>query len=839
MMRGRSVIRAQRTWIGGSFRPAAIVVERGVVAGIVDVRAHVAGARTVLVPDDAVLLPGLVDSHVHVNEPGRTEWEGFRSATLAAAAGGVTTIVDMPLNSLPPTTTPEALEIKRAAAVPSAFIDIGFWGGAVPENLGALAPLHDAGVFGFKCFLSPSGVDEFGHLDRAQLLAAMTEIAAIGSRLIVHAEDPALLHDHGPLGRDYGAFLASRPAESEASAIDAVIDAARRTGARAHILHLSDAHSLPAIRAAKADGVALTVETCPHYLTIAAEEIPEGASEFKCCPPIREAANRDLLWAGVVDGTIDAIVSDHSPSTVDLKRSGDGDFGLAWGGISGLQVGLAAVWTEARGRGIPLETILPLYTTGPARVAGLDGVGAIEVGAPAHLTVFGVDDPFAIDAARLLHKNPITAYDRRRLTGRIRRTWLHGEPVFDVTSGGPGEAPLFRGAPRGRLLRATADSAALPTDAPGTNGQTPTTPTALPVLQRGTGPIPGDHYLPASPDTVLWGRLPCATDAAVLTIGQGDTVTFDTVSHEGILEEQGKDPLAFFAGHGVAAASVLDDAIEIAATLSRDPAADGPHVVTGPVFVEGAQPGDLLKITVERLVPRVPYGVISNRHGKGALVGELPRGSANVSVFTPVEERASGLVGLLPVTEGGQRVVEFPLAPFLGTMGVAVAGAVRPHSVPPGAHGGNIDINLLTEGAVLYLPVQVPGALAYVGDPHFAQGDGEVALTALEASLRATLRFEVVPRATALAEFGDVAGPLARARGYLVPTGLDPDLNIAMRNCVRAALSLLQARYGMDEHLAYAYLSAATDFDISQVVDIVCGVHARIREADFAAVEHG
>lgn len=851
MTRGRSVIRAQRTWVGGSFRPAAIVVERGLVAGIVDVRARVAGARTVLVPDDAVLLPGLVDSHVHVNEPGRTEWEGFRSATLAAAAGGVTTIVDMPLNSLPPTTTPDALEVKRAAAVPSAFIDIGFWGGAVPENLGALAPLHDAGVFGFKCFLSPSGVDEFGHLDRTQLLAAMTEIAAIGSRLIVHAEDPALLHDHGALGREYGAFLASRPAESEASAIDAVIDAARRTGARAHILHLSDAHSLPAIRAAKAEGVALTVETCPHYLTIAAEEIPEGASEFKCCPPIRDAANRDLLWEGVVDGTIDAIVSDHSPSTVDLKRSGGGDFGLAWGGISGLQVGLAAVWTEARGRGIPLETILPLYTTGPARVAGLDGVGTIDVGAPAHLTVFGVDDPFAIDAARLLHKNPITAYDRRVLTGRIRRTWLHGESVFDVTAGGPGEAPRFRGAPRGRLLKAAArsssdgvgvgdsdgDGATGPSgDAPAQNGTTPTAPT---VLQRGTGPIPGDHYLPATPDTVMWGRLPCATDAAVLTIGQGDTVTFDTVSHEGILEEQGKDPLVFFAGHGVAEASVLDDAIEIAATLSRDPAADGPHVVTGPVFVEGAQPGDLLKITVERLVPRVPYGVISNRHGKGALVGELPRGAANVSVFTPVEARASGLVGVLPVIEGGQRVVEFPLAPFLGTMGVAVAGAVRPHSVPPGAHGGNIDINLLTEGAVLYLPVQVPGALAYVGDPHFAQGDGEVALTALEASLRATLRFEVVPRAAALAEFGEVTGPLARARGYLVPTGLDPDLNIAMRNCVRAALSLLQARYGMDEHLAYAYLSAATDFDISQVVDIVCGVHARIREADFAAVEHG
>ena len=446
------VIRAGRTFIEGSFRPAAVVVEDKRIVDVVGVRDRIIAARTVLVPDDAVLLPGLVDSHVHVNEPGRTEWEGFRSATLAAAAGGVTTIVDMPLNSLPPTTTAEALAIKRAAAAASAYIDIGFWGGAVPDNLGALAPLHDAGVFGFKCFLSPSGVEEFPHLSRPQLLAAMEEIAALGSRLIVHAEDPAYLGEEGALGRGYEAFLASRPPASEASAIEAVIDGARRTGARAHILHLSDAHSLPAIRAAKAEGVALTVETCPHYLTIVAEEIPDGASEFKCCPPIREASNRDLLWEGVVDGTIDAIVSDHSPSTVDLKRSGGGDFGLAWGGIAGLQVGLSAVWTEARGRGIPLEAILPLFTTGPAAVAGLAGAGVITPGAPAHLAVFGVDDPFVIDAARLLHKNPITAYDHRVLSGKIRRTWLHGKSMYNVTEGGAGEAPRFRGKPRGRLL---------------------------------------------------------------------------------------------------------------------------------------------------------------------------------------------------------------------------------------------------------------------------------------------------------------------------------------------------------------------------------------------------
>lgn len=356
------------------------------------------------------------------------------------------------------------------------------------------------------------------------------------------------------------------------------------------------------------------------------------------------------------------------------------------------------------------------------------------------------------------------------------------------------------------------------------------------ILQPHTGPIPADVYLPASPETVTWGRLPSRADAPVLTVPAGTTVTIDTVSHEGILEDQGKDPLGYFTGHGVVAASVLDDAVAIAAALSRDPAVDGPHVVTGPVRIEGARRGDLLKITVVALQPRVPYGVISNRHGKGALPGELPRGEGTMSVFTPVEDRDGCLVGTLPLTDGGPRVVEFPLAPFLGTMGVAPDSDERPHSVPPSNFGGNIDIKLLTEGSVLYLPVQVDGALAYVGDPHFAQGDGEVALTALEASLRATLRFDVVPRAEALAAFGDVLGPLVETADYLVPTGLDRDLNEAMRACVRAALALIQARWGMSEHLAYAYLSAATDFDISQVVDIVTGVHARIRVADFAAV---
>lgn len=356
------------------------------------------------------------------------------------------------------------------------------------------------------------------------------------------------------------------------------------------------------------------------------------------------------------------------------------------------------------------------------------------------------------------------------------------------------------------------------------------------ILQPDRGPIDGKHYLRADMENVMWGRLPCASDTPALTISDGDTVTFDTVSHEGVLEDQGKDPISFFGAHGVPRDRVLHDAVRIAADINRDPDHDGPHLITGPVYVEGAAVGDLLCLTVEKLLPRVPYGVISNRHGKGALKNELPRGDLPVSVFTPVVHHGGRDVGRLPLLQGGPDAVTIPLAPFLGTMGVAVADQQRPHSVPPGAHGGNIDIKLLVEGTQLLLPVQVDGALAYVGDPHFAQGDGEVALTALEASLRATIRFDVIPRRVALARYGVVTGPLVRTADYLVPTGLDADLNLAMQKCVRAALDIVNARWGMDEHLAYAYLSAACDFDISQVVDVVCGVHARIREADFPAV---
>ncbi|WP_028049652.1 allantoinase AllB [Cellulomonas sp. URHD0024] len=431
------VVRALRVWLEGAFRPAQVQVSGGAVTGILPFEPPVAGAVTL--PDDEVLLPGLVDSHVHVNEPGRTAWEGFTSATRAAAAGGVTTIVDMPLNSIPPTTTVEALELKTDATIGKLTADVAFWGGAVPGNLGSLKALHDAGVRGFKAFLAPSGVDEFEHLPEELLEPALAEIAAIGSVLIVHAEDPSHLHEAH--GGSYDDFVASRPPISERNAIAHVIDAMRVTGARAHILHVSAADSLDLVREARAEGLPLTVETCPHYLTLRAEDVPTGGTQFKCCPPIRDGANQDLLWEAVLDGTFDAIVSDHSPSTADLKR---GDFGSSWGGIAGLQLGFTVVWTEARRRGLPLDAILPLFTTGPARVAGL-AAGVIEVGAPAHLVAFAPDDEWVVDVRALEHKNPISPYDGARVTGLARSVWLRGEPIVErglVSRAGTGRTIL-------------------------------------------------------------------------------------------------------------------------------------------------------------------------------------------------------------------------------------------------------------------------------------------------------------------------------------------------------------------------------------------------------------
>ncbi len=402
---------------------------------------HQPSGDVLQVPDDCVLMPGLVDTHVHVDEPGRTEWEGFATATAAAAAGGVTTIVDMPLNSIPPTVDVAALETKQAAARDQAVVDVAFWGGAIPDNLDDLQALHEAGVVGFKCFLLPSGVDEFPPLDGQQLRAAMTRIASFGGLLIAHAEDGALIDPAvAEMGPAYRSFLASRPEAAEVTAIDHLLRATRETGCRTHIVHLSAATALPEVAAAKAEGLPLTVETCPHYLTLEAEQIPDGATEFKCCPPIRDAANRDQLWQALLDGVIDFVVSDHSPCTVGLKRKDVGDFGLAWGGIASVQLSLPVMWTEAARRGVSLSQLGTWMGARPAEQVGLPGRGAIEPGYRADLVVFAPDETFVVDPAQLLHRNPITAYAGRRLRGAVRTTLLGGVPV-DAAQ------------PRGQLLR--------------------------------------------------------------------------------------------------------------------------------------------------------------------------------------------------------------------------------------------------------------------------------------------------------------------------------------------------------------------------------------------------
>jgi allantoinase len=443
------VIRSARVLTETGFAPAAVAITDGVVRLIAPLDASLESAQDLTLPAEQVLQPGIVDTHVHVNEPGRTDWEGFASATLAAAAGGVTTIIDMPLNSIPPTTTVAALELKRAAAAPQASVHVGFWGGAIPANLGSLEPLHNAGVFGFKAFLSPSGVDEFPHLSADQLEAAGSEIAGFGGLLVVHAEDPAVLERHENAGgTGYSDFVASRPDAAEDAAIARVIDVVRRTGVRAHILHLSSAQVLPRLAAARAEGLPITVETCPHYLSFAAESIVDGATAFKCCPPIRGEANRDLLWQGLEDGVIDFIASDHSPATRELKLGHGGDFGLAWGGISGLQLSLPAVWTAARARGIRLSRVLGWLTTATARFAGLPS-GAITVGAVADLVAFAPDESFTVNVDTLRHKNRVSAFDGATLFGRVHTTWLAGAAVFALDDAEASARP-----PAGVLLRA-------------------------------------------------------------------------------------------------------------------------------------------------------------------------------------------------------------------------------------------------------------------------------------------------------------------------------------------------------------------------------------------------
>ena len=427
-------VRSRRVVLPDGVRPATVHVADGRIAAITAWDDAPAGVDDV---GERALLPGIVDTHVHLNEPGRTEWEGFATASAAAAAGGTTTLVDMPLNSIPPTTTRAALAAKREAARGQVAVDVGFWGGVVPGNVGELAGMVEDGIRGFKCFLVDSGVDEFGWVGEPELRPAMRELARLRSTLLVHAEvagpiDAAAAALRGADPRHYATYLASRPPAAEEQAIALASRLCAETGARTHIVHHSAASALPLLRDAHARGLPLTAETCPHYLRFTAEAIPDGATPYKCAPPIREAANRELLWQALADGTLELVASDHSPCTPALKQLPAGDFVGAWGGIAGLQLALPVVWTEARARGHGLEMIVRWMCSATARLAGLaDRKGAIAVGKDADLCVFADDEAWTVDAAALRHRHPVTPYDGVTLTGRVHATYLRGRRVYD------------------------------------------------------------------------------------------------------------------------------------------------------------------------------------------------------------------------------------------------------------------------------------------------------------------------------------------------------------------------------------------------------------------------
>ena len=423
-----------------------VIRGRGVVTteGVRSASVHIAAGRIVKigawqdVPSgveivdaaESLVMPGLIDTHVHMNEPGRTEWEGFETGTRAAAAGGVTTILDMPLNSIPATTTVKALEAKRKAASGKAVVNVEYIGGVVPGNSGELEALRDAGVRAFKCFLSPSGVDEFPAVSESDLREAFPVLARLGLPLMVHAEDPSrLLPGHGS-SRKYADYLATRPVEAEHEAIDLLVRLMKERPTPVHIVHLSSASSLDVVRTARAKGLPLTVETCPHYLTFAAEEIRDGATEYKCAPPIREKAERDELWDAVIAGDIDLIASDHSPCPPKLKDT-QGDFFSAWGGIASLQLSLSAVWTGAHARGLKPERVARWMSAGPARLAGLQNrKGALEAGYDADIVLWDPEAKFVVEADKLLHRHKVTPYAGRELYGRVSATYVGGRRIF-------------------------------------------------------------------------------------------------------------------------------------------------------------------------------------------------------------------------------------------------------------------------------------------------------------------------------------------------------------------------------------------------------------------------
>jgi allantoinase len=420
------VIHAEKAIVDGGIRAATVAVSNGVIRAV---HGDYRGVEDIRLDGSTVLMPGFVDTHVHINEPG-TDWEGFTTATSAAAAAGITTLVDMPLDSDPVTTTVVALQRKRQAAQGNCTVEVAFWGGVVPGNLDELAGLATAGVRGFKCFLTDSGNPNFPHLGVDEFRRAASRIADMDAVLLVHAESHQVVADSpAPYGRSYRSFLSSRPDASEEKAVALVIDTARDTGARMHVVHVSSARVLPMLAAAKRDGVRVTAETCPHYLTFVADDIPDGATQFAACPPIRSEDNRERLWQGLAEGTLDMIVSDHSPCAPSMKAGGD--FGSAFGGISSLEIGPRAVWTRAAERGFGLARLSQWMSERPAALAGLTDRGRIAVGLRADLCAFEPDVEQTVHAAALRHRHAITPYDGVALRGSVAQTWLAGHPIYE------------------------------------------------------------------------------------------------------------------------------------------------------------------------------------------------------------------------------------------------------------------------------------------------------------------------------------------------------------------------------------------------------------------------
>jgi allantoinase len=431
------IIRGKRVVLPEGVAPAAVHIQNERISKVTPYDT-VTGDIEVVEANDAVVMPGLVDTHVHVNEPGRTQWEGFTTATRAAAAGGTTTLIDMPLNSIPATTTVAGLVTKIEAARGQCYVDVGFWGGVVPGNTDELEGMLEAGVVGFKCFLLPSGVDEFPHVAEKDLRQALPVLSRLGALLIVHAELPGPIAQAESFGAArssrtrYDSFLFSRPPAAENEAIALMIGLSREFNTAVHIVHLSSADALPILRAAQQSGVRISAETCPHYLHFAAEDIPSGATEFKCCPPIRERGNSEALWKGLLDGTIKSIVSDHSPSPVSMKLMGEGDFMGAWGGIASLQLRLPVIWSDAKRRGISLTDVTGWLCYEPAKLVGLENrKGTLAAGYDADVVIWNPEKEFQVTAAMLHHRHKTTPYNGETLAGTVEKTFLRGRKIYD------------------------------------------------------------------------------------------------------------------------------------------------------------------------------------------------------------------------------------------------------------------------------------------------------------------------------------------------------------------------------------------------------------------------